>query len=208
VWIELRVAPPAGAPRPGLFLDRDGIIVEDCEYLSDPRRAALVPGAAALIAAANQARVPVAVVTNQSGIDQGLYGWTEFAAVEAEIARLLALGGARVDAVAACPFHPVATAGFGDEQANWRKPGPRMITALSARLRIDSTRSWLVGDRGRDVAAARAAGLAGALIMTSVTAEQGEAACEAAGSFAVQPVATLAEAARFLAQRRLIEVQA
>ena len=204
VWLELRGPSPSGAPRPGLFLDRDGVVVEDADYLADPRRAVLVAGAAEMIAAANCARVPVCVVTNQSGIDQGLYGWAEFAAVEAEIARLLAARGARIDAVAACPFHPEASAGFGAEHAAWRKPGPAMIDALAARLRIDRARSWLVGDRGRDVAAAKGAGLSGAIIMTESASERGEAMAQSAAGFEVHEAATLAEAAALLARRGLM----
>jgi len=204
VWLELRRPAPSGAPRPALFLDRDGVIVEDADYLADPRRAVLVAGAAELIAAANRARVPVAVVTNQSGIDQGLYGWAEFASVEAEIERLLAARGASIDAVAACPFHPEATAGFGVGHAAWRKPGPGMIATLAARLRVDRARSWLVGDRGRDVAAAKGAGLAGAIIMTKSAVERAEAMAQSAAGFAVHEAASLAEAAMLLARRGLV----
>jgi D-glycero-D-manno-heptose 1,7-bisphosphate phosphatase len=85
IWMAVREPGPSSphpAPRPGLFLDRDGVVVVDTGFLSDPKGVSLVPGAAALIAAANRDAVPVAVVTNQSGIDRGHYGWDAFAAVE------------------------------------------------------------------------------------------------------------------------------
>ena len=162
IWLEVRAA-RARRPRPALFLDRDGVIIEDRDFVSDPAAVALLPGAARLIAAANRAGVPVAVVTNQSGIDRGLYGWDAFAAVEARIDERLAVGGAAIDARAACPFHPDFSPGFGPAQARWRKPGPGMIEALAKRLNVDLGRSWLVGDKPSDIEAAREASLAGAI---------------------------------------------
>ncbi len=162
IWLDIRMERLTEA-RPALFLDRDGVIVPDTGFLSDPDTVTLMPGAAALIAAANRKAVPVAVVTNQSGIDRGLFDWTVFAAVQQNIERLLALHGAAIDALAACPFHPDFTDGYGAEHGAWRKPGPKMIRALADALNLDCARSWLIGDRPRDIEAARAAGLAGAV---------------------------------------------
>lgn len=162
IWLSI-ARERAPNPVPALFLDRDGVVVEDVAYLRRTEHVRLVPGIAELIAAANSADVPVLVATNQSGIDRGLFGWAEFAAVDAEITRLLANRGARIDAAAACPFHPGFTAGYGAEHAAWRKPAPGMIDALARRLNVDKARSWLIGDQARDIAAARRAGLAGAL---------------------------------------------
>jgi len=151
-------------PRPALFLDRDGIIIRDTGFPSEPAEVALVAGATTLIKAANSACVPVLAVTNQSGIDRGLLGWDDFAAVEARIADLLTAEGVATDATAACPFHPDHTAGYDKSHAQWRKPAPGMITTLADRLNIDLPGSWLIGDRLRDVEAARNAGLAGGIL--------------------------------------------
>lgn len=163
IWLDIRRAPLA-VPRPALFLDRDGVIVHDTEYLSDPAKVTLIPGTAALIRAANTMGVPVLVVTNQSGIDRGFLDWEDFAAVEARIADLLAAAGAATDATAACPFHPEHTAGYDKMHARWRKPGPGMITALADKLNIGLQGSWLIGDQLRDIEAARNAGLAGGIL--------------------------------------------
>jgi D-glycero-D-manno-heptose 1,7-bisphosphate phosphatase len=160
----LRAQPVPTAPRPGLFLDRDGVVIEDLGYVSRRDQVRLMPGAASLIRRANEASVAVAVVTNQSGIARGLYGWDEFAAVEEAITELLTTAGATVDGVCACPFHP----DFGGDAvrtARWRKPGPAMIEALAMALRIDRRRSWLIGDKASDIAAARNARLAGAVLV-------------------------------------------
>lgn len=120
-----------------------------------------MPGIGPLIAQARQKEWAVAVVTNQSGIARSLFGWDDFAAVQAEMMRQLAAQDVAVDAVAACPFHPDYTAAYDDEAAQWRKPGSRMIEVLAARLNINLAASWMIGDKSADIAAARRAGLAG-----------------------------------------------
>ena len=168
VWIEVR-CPRRAVPCDVLFLDRDGVVIEDHNYVHDPSDVALVPGAAMLIAAANTAAVPVGIVTNQAGIDRGLYDWDGFAAVTRRIDELLARHGARIDAVAAAPFHPDFTKGYGAAQARWRKPGPQMILTLAERINAAPARSWMVGDKDIDMRAAEAAGLAGAILVDQAT---------------------------------------
>ncbi len=165
IWLRI-TARPDGEPRPGLFLDRDGVIVEDVGYLRRAADVRLIPGAADIIRRANIAGLPVAVVTNQSGISRGRFGWDDFATVEDRIAALLAAEGAAVDAVAACPFHPSFTPDYGDSHARWRKPGPAMLTATAAALKLDLARCWMIGDKTSDIEAADNAGLAGAIWVT------------------------------------------
>jgi D-glycero-D-manno-heptose 1,7-bisphosphate phosphatase len=203
VWLAV-AAPRAAAPRAALFLDRDGVVIEDRHFVSDPEDVALVPGAGELIAAANRAGTPACVASNQSGIDRGLFGWAEFAAVEAEIAARLAREGARLDGVAACPFHPDFTPGYDARLAEWRKPGAAMISALAERLNLDLARSWLVGDRARDAEAAKRAGLAGAVVMPAEAAERDAAERLAEPGFALHVVASLGEARDFLRRGGLV----
>ena len=166
VWLESMTA-RSGTARPGLFLDRDGVIVEETEYLRQAPDVKLLPGAAEVIGRANRAGIPVAVVTNQSGIDRGLYGWPQFLEVQKTIIAMLNARGARIDAVAACPFHPDFTHGFGEEHARWRKPASGMLTALRDLLNLELSRSWLVGDKALDVEAAKNADLAGSIHLLS-----------------------------------------
>jgi D-glycero-D-manno-heptose 1,7-bisphosphate phosphatase len=171
IWLEAR-SQPSEWPRPGLFLDRDGVIVGDNGFLATPDDVELLPGAAELIAEANRHAVPVAVVTNQSGIARQLFGWAAFADVEREITRRLAAAGARLDAVLACPFHPEFTADYGEVESHWRKPGPGLLLAAARLLNIDIGMSWLVGDQIRDIDAARNAGLAGAILLSGEVARR------------------------------------
>ena len=164
IWMDRRMAPLA-RPRAALFLDRDGVIVRDTGFLSNPDNVTIIPEIAALMRHANQSGVPVLVVTNQSGIDRGLFDWSDFAAIEQSIASKLAALGARSDATAACPFHPDYTDDYNDDHAQWRKPGSGLIKAVAGALGIAISASWLVGDRPSDMEAARDAGLAGGVLI-------------------------------------------
>lgn len=150
--------------RPALFLDRDGVIVEEVHFLSRPQDARLVPEIGRAIAAVNRAGLPVVVVTNQSGIGRGLFGWPEFVEVQAAIGAQLSAAGARWDAVLACGYEPSPDA---RPDHPWRKPGPGMLLRSRAMMGIDLERSYIVGDRVTDLQAGFNAGLAGGwLVMT------------------------------------------
>jgi len=164
VWCWLSPAlKRSSTPRAGLLLDRDGVLVHEVGYLHRPVDVRLHDGAARLIATANARNIPVAVVTNQAGIAREYFGWPEFLETQREIARQLALERAVVDAVIACPFHPDHTPEWSDDHAYWRKPGCGMLELAARELDLDPGRSWLVGDNSSDIAAARRAGLAGAV---------------------------------------------
>jgi D-glycero-D-manno-heptose 1,7-bisphosphate phosphatase len=161
VWCEIISCLPPG--RPALFLDRDGAIVEDTGYLHNVADISLIEGAAEVIATANRRRIPVIMVTNQSGIARGYYGWTEFKSVQDAILAFLAAEGAQIDAVYACPHHPEATSGLAHPDHPARKPNPGMLLQAASALALDLKSSWMVGDKADDVEAAKRAGIAGAL---------------------------------------------
>lgn len=199
IWLEAR-SPAPSTPGPGLFLDRDGVVVDDTGFLAAPEDVQLLAGAAELIAEANRRAVSVVVVTNQSGIARQRFGWAEFARVESEIARRLAAARARVDVVAACPFHPEFTANYGAVESHWRKPGPGLLLATARLMNIDIAMSWLVGDRARDIEAARNAGLAGAIHLIGAAADQSRTAerTESSDGFHVSVAATPLESLEIL----------
>lgn len=116
-----------------------------------------------MIAAANALAVPVIVVTNQSGIGRGLFGWPELLAVEARIEALLAERGARIDAVLACPFHREGREPYRHPDHPARKPNAGLLLRAAGAFAVDLRSSWIVGDRAGDVGAGRAAGLAGGM---------------------------------------------
>ncbi len=194
IWCE--VLPGARRGGPALFLDRDGVIVEDAGYLSRPEEAALIPGAAEAIAMANACELAVVVVTNQAGIGRGYYGWSDFAAVQEAILAALAAAGARIDAVFACAHHPAGDPPYEHPNHPARKPNPGMLLRAAEALGLDLGRSWLIGDKVIDIEAARAAGLAGAVhVLTGHgAAQRDEVATMASGGFAVRLCRSIADA--------------
>ena len=193
-WVGLEDPSSRGA----LFLDRDGVIVEEVNYLCRVEDVRLLPGAAETIRAANRARVPVVVVTNQSGVARGRFGWSEFEAVQARMTALLAAEGARLDAVFACGYHETGRGELGAPDHGWRKPNPGMLLAAAQRTGVILGRSLIVGDRAADLAAGRNAGLrCGVHIATGHGDEQERAAARelARDDFEVRLVSGLGEVA-------------
>ena len=150
---------PVSSLQPGLLLDRDGVINEECEYLHDPKDLVVIAGVADAIAAINRRRVPVVVVTNQAGIGRGLYGVDDYHAVNRAIEAILAKAGAHIDAWYFCPHLP-------DADCPCRKPRSGMLLAAAKDLDLDLGRSVLVGDKVSDLEAARAVGCRTVLVRT------------------------------------------
>lgn len=145
---------------PCLFLDRDGVVVEEVGYLHRAEDVRLLPGAAEVIAAARDRGWAVGLVTNQAGVGRGYYDWTAFAAVQTVIAEHLGLGEEPFDFVAACGTHPEAAHDhlrIADHP--WRKPNPGMLQMAAAALSLDMPASIMVGDQLTDLQAGLAAGV-------------------------------------------------
>ncbi len=155
---RIRVADGARHDAPALFLDRDGTLIEDPGYLADPGGVRLIPGVPETLRRFQEAGHTLVIVTNQSGIGRGLYGWGDYEAVAARLRELLAEAGIVIDAELACGHAPESGTSCG-----WRKPAPGMILAAADRLGLDTGRSLLAGDKRLDIAAAEAAGLARAV---------------------------------------------
>lgn len=151
--------PAAVATRAAAFLDRDGTLVNDVHYLARPEQLHLLPGAARAVQALNAARVPVIVVTNQSGIARGLFTEADYARVEERLLAMLAGQGAGIDATYHCPHHPEITG-----PCACRKPGVLLYERAAAEHGLDLARSLYVGDRWRDVAPAARFGGVGVLV--------------------------------------------
>ena len=176
IWCRMHRPAGAGGTTggPALFLDRDGVVVEEVHFLHRPEDVRLVPGAASVMAAARRQGIPVVLTTNQSGIARGLFGWEAFAATQSRLEILLAAERAAFDMVLACPFHPDGNPPYRAEHP-CRKPQPGMLLRAAERLGIDLAKSWVVGDRARDLEAGRAAGCAGGLhVLTGYGAAERE----------------------------------
>jgi len=142
-----------------VFLDRDGTLnVEREEWLTRPRQVELLPGVAAAVRQLNGAGLRVIVVTNQSGLAQGVLEAEELAAVHERLTDLLADEGAFLDGILYCPHGP-------EDDCECRKPRPGLLRWAAREMGFDLADSIMVGDAGRDVAAGHAAGCRAAVLV-------------------------------------------
>lgn len=141
-----------------VLLDRDGTIVHDVPYNSDPEAVRPVAGARESLDRLRCNGIRVGVVTNQSGVGRGLLSERELGAVNARVQELLG----PFDVWSQCLHAP-------DEQCDCRKPEPGLVLEACARLGVDPGRTVVVGDIGSDVAAAGAAGAVGVLVPNGAT---------------------------------------
>ena len=166
LWLE-RLGPLPAPGRPALFLDRDGVIVEECHYLGRAQDVRIIDGAATAIRTINEAGLPVVVVTNQAGLGRGRYDWFGFEAVQNELYARLACLGARIDLAVACAYHEEGLGKFSHRDHSWRKPQPGMLLAAAKTFAINMPRSLIVGDRISDLEAGRNAAVGfGTLVET------------------------------------------
>ena len=148
-----------GTSRPAaVFLDRDGTLVVDVAYNGDPAQVQPVPGAAGALARLRDAGVPLALVSNQSGVARGLLTMAQVEAVNDRLEELVGPLGPRM----MCPHAP-------DDGCRCRKPAPGLVLAAAVALGVDPADCAVIGDIGADMGAARAAGARGILVPTSAT---------------------------------------
>ncbi|MEO6877415.1 MAG: HAD family hydrolase [Gemmatimonadaceae bacterium] len=167
--------------RPAAFLDRDGTIMRDANYVQNPDDVELLPGAAAAIRRLNEQHIPIIVVTNQSGIARGWLTERDYEVVRDRLNALLHAEHAYVAATYMCPHHPDITG-----PCNCRKPGTALYAQAIAEHGLDPARSLFTGDRLRDVQPGVALGGIGILLDVEST----PAADIAHATSASVPVAT------------------
>jgi HAD superfamily hydrolase (TIGR01662 family) len=150
-----------------VLFDRDGTLVHDVPYNTDPDRVRPVPQAAAALWRLRTVGVRVGIVTNQSGLARGLISPDQLTAVNTRLEALLG----PFDVVEVCPHGP-------DDGCGCRKPAPGMIKHACRELDIEPSRCVVVGDIGADMEAAESAGAAGILVPTAATRAEEVAACD------------------------------
>ncbi len=188
--------PHTTAPRPAVFLDRDGTINVEKDYLYKVADFAFLPGAVAAVARLKQAGFLVFVVTNQSGVARGYYTLEDVEVLHRHLQAELRRSGTAVDGFYVCPHHPEQGLAPWRRVCDCRKGNPGLLLQAAAEHRVDLARSFMVGDKAADIEAGRRAGCTPLLVLTGY----GAATSRDLGSDPVTRCSDLAEAAERILQ--------
>nr|WP_320115485.1 D-glycero-beta-D-manno-heptose 1,7-bisphosphate 7-phosphatase [uncultured Desulfuromonas sp.] len=179
---------------PAVFLDRDGTINVERDYLYRPEDFCFIDGAETAIRQLNDAGFVVVVVTNQSGVARGYYREEDVEILHDYLSHQLAKVGAHIDGYYYCPHHPQSGQAPYVQECECRKGKPGMLLQAARDLDIDLSRSWMVGDKKADVDAGLAAGCRPILVRTG----HGESQCDTIDSDQVPVCADLSAAVAFI----------
>ncbi|MBI5168952.1 MAG: HAD family hydrolase [Candidatus Eisenbacteria bacterium] len=155
--------------RPVFFVDRDGTLIVEHGYLADPAGVELLPGVADALRLLQAERVPIVVVSNQSGIGRGKFGVDDMLAVMARLRVVLRERGVELSGIYVCPHAPGAGCAC-------RKPGTELLERAADDHQALLAHSWMVGDKLLDAATGRAMGGTGVLVRTGYGAKEEEGA--------------------------------
>lgn len=180
-----------------VFVDRDGTIIDETGYLSDPDKVRVLPRASSALKRLNQIGIPVIVISNQSGVARGMFGIQDVERVNQRIRDLLAADLASVDAIYFCTHHPDY-----DVECNCRKPRPGLLVAASRDLGISLPDSFMVGDKLIDIQAGKAAGTSTVLVRTGDGEKELQSARDAILKAADRICADLSEAVEWILERK------
>ncbi len=153
------------APRPGVFIDRDGTLVVERGYLSDPADLELLPGAGAALHDLKAAGLPLIVISNQSGVGRGLFPLSRVYEVMARLRVESRAAGVELDGIYFCPHRP-------EEGCSCRKPGTRLLERAAEDHLLALRDSFMVGDKLLDVEAVQRAGGQGVLVRSGYGREE------------------------------------
>ncbi|MHC4745583.1 MAG: D-glycero-alpha-D-manno-heptose-1,7-bisphosphate 7-phosphatase, partial [Planctomycetota bacterium] len=145
-------------PNKAIFFDRDGTLIEDPGYLSHPDQVKLLAGVAKALVELRGLGYKLIVVSNQSGVARGILSEKTLGQIHDKLEELLARGGARLDRIYYCPYHPDGAVGKYRKESDWRKPAPGMLLAAAKDMDLNLDASWAIGDSDRDIEAGARAG--------------------------------------------------
>ncbi|MFO7285874.1 MAG: HAD family hydrolase [Gammaproteobacteria bacterium] len=145
-------------PRRGVFLDKDGTLVDDVPFNVDPARIRFVPFAEEAVRRLADAGFVLAIVSNQPGVARGLFDEAALATVAGEISTRLVALGVPLAGFYYCPHDPSGTVERYRRVCDCRKPAPGLLSRAARELDLDLGESWLVGDILDDIEAGRRVG--------------------------------------------------
>lgn len=149
-----------------IFLDRDGVIIEEKGYICDLSQSEIFPFAAEAVRLMNESGFKVIGITNQSSIARGICTIKQVETIHGEIIETLAKHGAVIEKFYYSPFHPQGTIRKYSKVSDWRKPAPGMILQAAADFNIDLSKSYIMGDDLVDIEAGINAGCKTVLVLT------------------------------------------
>jgi D-glycero-D-manno-heptose 1,7-bisphosphate phosphatase len=158
-------------PRAAVFLDRDGTLVREVGYLSDPADLEVLPGVPEALRSLQAAGYPLVVISNQSGVGRGLFPMRRVHEAMALLRRRLAARGVELDGIYFCPHRP-------DEGCACRKPGTALLERAASDLGLGLRGSFMIGDKRLDAATAHAVGARGLLVRTGYGRDEEQRAPE------------------------------
>jgi len=182
------------------FLDRDGTLNEEVNFVRTPEELELLPGAAASVRALNEGGIVVCVISNQSGVARGFFTEEDLVPIHTKLEREFRRSGAWIDRIYYCPHHPTEGSPPYNVVCSCRKPETGMLRQAAQDFGLDLQRSFVVGDRIVDIQAGRAASATTILVMTGY----GPHALEECREQGVAPdfiAVDIAEAARIILQK-------
>jgi histidinol-phosphate phosphatase family protein len=150
--------------RPFVVLDRDGTIIVERQYLSDPDQVELIPGVVDGLRRLRDLNVGLAVVTNQSAIGRGFFDRERVEQIHRRMEAMLAAEGIRLDGIYVCPHTP-------DDNCSCRKPLPGLIRQASWDLGFDAQDCFVIGDKDCDIELGRRSGATTLLVRTGYGAQ-------------------------------------
>jgi len=150
----------------GLFLDRDGTINEEVDFVTSANELHLIEGSAAAIREANELGLKVIIITNQSGVARGLLTEQQLLEIHKELLDKLDDLGAHIDAIYYCPHHPEAPLAEYRVECECRKPKGGMLESAATEFSLELARCFVIGDRMIDVQTGNNTGASSILVLT------------------------------------------
>ena len=141
-----------------VFLDRDGVIIEDAGYVGEIERVKFIPAAGKAIRLLNENDFKVIIITNQAGVARGYFSEEAVEEINTYVQETLAEEGALIDKIYYCPHYKEGIIEEYRKDCYYRKPSPGMIEEAVRDFHIDLKRSFLIGDKSSDIEAGNRAG--------------------------------------------------
>jgi len=156
----------------GIFIDRDGTINNEVEYLNTFSGLKLIPGSSTAIREANELGCKVFVVTNQSGIARGIITEDDLAKIHLTLREVLRQDGAYIDAIYYCPHHPEIGEQLYRIECDCRKPKTGMILRAVKEFDVELSKSYIIGDKMIDIQTGNNSGIKSILVLTGYGKEE------------------------------------